>query len=163
MSKYGCPVLMVYPRNLLLNSVGGKTSACSFCHLKNLKQIPLYSHFHVAISQVTISREGEAICLIGKSQRFKESPKQRGPQGHQMECRTFSCYVKQATCPAKRGKRGFGRLSQTVIQSSTPTQNPSEGVSISPGQARTQAGTHSSPRKMAKLRHANTPSCADWK
>lgn len=37
LSKYGCPVLMVYPRNLLLNSVGGKTSACRFSYLRNLK------------------------------------------------------------------------------------------------------------------------------
>lgn len=78
-------------------------------------------------------------------------------------CLTFNCYVKEATHPTKQGKRGFGRLPQTVIQSSTPTQKSSEGVSISPRQTRRQAGKHRNPSKMAKFRQINTLPCADWK
>lgn len=44
---------------------------------------------------------------------------QRGPryQRGKSSCLVFNCYIKQATCLAKQGKRGFSRLSQTVIQS----------------------------------------------
>lgn len=107
----------------------------------------------------TIRRKGEAwhgVCQLTS----------RGAtlyHGGKSLCLTFNYYVKEATCPIKQGKRSFSRLSQTVIQSSTPTQKSSEGVSISPRQTKRQAGTHRNPSKMAKFRQINTPSCADCK